>query len=41
MTTNLPQEFEQRLDKSSVALHLAIGKYVSEEVTLGQAATIA
>ncbi len=41
MTISLPQEIEQRLDETAVALHLAIGMYVSDEATLGQAATIA
>ncbi len=41
MTISLPQEVEQRLDETAVALHLAIGMYVSDEATLGQAATIA
>ena len=41
MTISLPHEIEQRLDEPTAALHLAIGMYVSEEASLGQAATIA
>ena len=37
----LPREIEARLSPKSTALHLAIGLFVSEEATLGQAATVA
>jgi len=37
----LPQQFEHRLSPESTALHLAIGLFVSEEATLGQAAEVA
>ena len=37
----LPQQFEDRLSPESTALHLAIGLFVSEEATLGQAAEVA
>lgn len=41
MTVTLPEKFEARLSPQSTVLHLAIGLYVSEEATLGQAAQIA
>ena len=41
MTLTLPERFEARLSPESTALHLAIGLYVSEEATLGQAAQVA
>lgn len=34
----LPQAIETTLSPSKAALHLAIGLFVSEEATLGQAA---
>ena len=37
----LPQDVESRLSPQSAALHLAIGLFVTEEATLGQAAEIA
>jgi predicted HTH domain antitoxin len=37
----LPPEVEGRLTPESVVLHLAIGLFVAEQVTLGQAARIA
>ena len=41
MTLTLPPSVEQSLSPESAALHLAIGLFVSEEATLGQAAQIA
>src|SRR5205085_6569817 len=41
MTLTLPASVEQSLSPESAALHLAIGLFVSEEATLGQAAQIA
>jgi predicted HTH domain antitoxin len=41
MQLTLPEEVEARLSPASAALHLAIGLFVSEEATLGQAAEIA
>lgn len=41
MNLNLPESIEARLSPESTALHLAIGLFVSEEATLGQAAEIA
>lgn len=37
----LPKPLEKRLSPQSAALHLAIGLFVSEEATLGQAAQTA
>ena len=37
----LPKDVETRLSPQSAALHLAIGLFVTEESTLGQAAEIA
>jgi predicted HTH domain antitoxin len=37
----LPENVEARLSAAKAALHLAIGLFVSNEVTLGQAAEIA
>jgi predicted HTH domain antitoxin len=37
----LPEAVETRLSPREVALHLAIGLFVTEEATLGQAAEIA
>ncbi len=41
MNLTLPESIEARLSPESTALHLAIGLFVSEETTLGQAAEIA
>lgn len=41
MNLTLPQSVEARLSPQATALHLAIGLFVSEEATLGQAAEIA
>lgn len=41
MQLNLPEALESRLSPSEAALHLAIGLFVTEEATLGQAAEIA
>jgi len=41
MQLPLPDAVETILSPSKAALHLAIGLFVSEEVTLGQAAEIA
>jgi len=41
MNLNLPSEVERQLTPESAALHLAIGLFVADEVTLGQAAKIA
>ncbi len=41
MNVTLPDSLEKRLSPASAALHLAIGLFVSEEATLGQAAEIA
>lgn len=37
----LPEAVEKRLTPEGAALHLALGLFVAEEVTLGQAAEIA
>ena len=37
----LPSDVEARLSPESAALHLAIGLFVTEEATLGQASTVA
>ena len=37
----LPRPLDERLSSRDVALHLAIGLFVSEEATLGQAAQTA
>jgi predicted HTH domain antitoxin len=37
----LPERLEARLSPQSTALHLAIGLFVAEETTLGQAAEVA
>ena len=37
----LPQSLNERLSPRAVALHLAIGLFISEEATLGQAAETA
>ena len=41
MQLTLPDEIEARLSPGSAALHLAIGLFVTEEATLGQAAAVA
>jgi predicted HTH domain antitoxin len=41
MTLTLPKNLEARLSPQSTALHLAIGLFVAEEATLGQAAQVA
>lgn len=41
MTLTLPESLEARLSPQSTALHLAIGLFVAEEATLGQAAQVA
>jgi predicted HTH domain antitoxin len=41
MQLTLPESFEATLSPQAAALHLAIGLFVTEEVTLGQAAEIA
>ena len=41
MILTLPESLEARLTPQSLALHLAIGLFVSEEATLGQAAQVA
>jgi predicted HTH domain antitoxin len=41
MILTLPEKLEARLSPQSLALHLAIGLFVSDEATLGQAALIA
>ncbi len=41
MQLTLPAPVEATLSTESAALHLAIGLFVAEEVTLGQAAEIA
>lgn len=41
MRLTLPAAVESRLTPRDTALHLAIGLFVSEEATLGQAAEIA
>jgi predicted HTH domain antitoxin len=41
MLLTLPDNLEARLSPQSMALHLAIGLFVSDESTLGQAAQVA
>jgi predicted HTH domain antitoxin len=41
MKVLLPESIEARLSPESTALHLAIGLFVSDEATLGQAAEVA
>jgi predicted HTH domain antitoxin len=41
MNLTLPESIEARLSPASTALHLAIGLFVAEEATLGQAAEVA
>jgi len=41
MILTLPPVLEARLSPQSMALHLAIGLFVSDEATMGQAAQVA
>ena len=41
MEISLPKPLEERISPRSAALHLAIGLFVSDEATLGQAAQTA
>ena len=41
MNVMLPDRMERRLSPESTVLHLAIGLFVAEEATLGQAAEVA
>lgn len=41
MTITLPAEFENQISPQEAALHLAIGLFGDDKVTLGQAASIA
>ena len=41
MNVMLPERIERSLSPESTALHLAIGLFVAEEATLGQAAEVA
>jgi predicted HTH domain antitoxin len=41
MTLTLPPSVEESLSPQSAALHLAVGLFVSEESTLGEASQIA
>lgn len=41
MELTLPKPLDERISQRSAALHLAIGLFVSEEATLGQAAQTA
>jgi predicted HTH domain antitoxin len=41
MILTLPENLEARLSPRDTALHLAIGLFVTEEATLGQAAQVA
>jgi predicted HTH domain antitoxin len=41
MILRLPERMEASLSPQSTVLHLAIGLYVAEEATLGQAAEVA
>ena len=41
MNLTLPEGLEEHLSPAAAALHLAIGLFVSEEATLGQAAEVA
>lgn len=41
MNLMLPESIQARLSPEATALHLAIGLFVAEEVTLGQAAEVA
>jgi len=41
MNVTLPPDLESRLSPQSVSLHLAVGLFVTEEATLGQASEVA
>ena len=41
MTIPLPAELEQQISPAEAALHLAVGLFADDRVTLGQAAAIA
>lgn len=41
MNVSLPAQLAERLSEKDTALHLAIGLFVTEEATLGQAAQVA
>ena len=41
MELTLPSPLAERLSRQDAALHLAIGLFVTEEATLGQAAQVA
>jgi len=41
MTITLPPELEKQITPQEAALHLAIGLFADDKVTLGQAASIA
>ena len=41
MNVTLPRQLEERLTPREAGLHLAIGLFVDEEATLGQAAEVA
>jgi predicted HTH domain antitoxin len=41
MTITLPAELEGQISPQEAALHLAIGLFAADKITLGQAATIA
>ena len=41
MTITLPAEIEQRISPQEAALHIAIGLFADDKITLGQAASIA
>jgi predicted HTH domain antitoxin len=41
MELTVPKTIQSRLSPSDLALHLAIGLFVSDEATLGQAAEVA
>lgn len=38
---SLPSPFDERISPEAVAFHLAVGLFVAEEATLGQAAQVA
>lgn len=41
MTLSVPKPLEERLAPQAIALHFAIGLFVSDEATLGEAAEVA
>jgi len=41
MNVSLPQEIEQRFTPDEIRLHLALGLFLDERVTLGQGSAIA